>query len=84
MQPHTINISRNDEGEKLFPGPEWFRLDDCRNGQLAVPGGQEHDQGHHVLFGDENVSLGHLAHGGQRVLYDTHDGLIGLRGDDLK
>jgi len=40
-------------------------------------------QGHHVLFGDENVSLGHLTHGGQRVLHNTHDGLVGLWSDDL-
>ena len=52
-------------------------------GHLAVPGGQKHEQVHHLLLLEEDVPLGHLAHGAERVLDDAHDRFISLRGDDL-
>lgn len=84
VKPHAVDVSGNDEREELFAGPHRFRLNDGRNGELSVPGGQEHDEGHHVFLRQEDVALRHLAHRRQRVLHDTHDGLVRLRSDDLK
>ena len=63
MKSHTVDVAGDDEREQLFSGPHRLRLDDGRNRKLSVPGGQEHDECHHVLLRQEDVSLRHLAHG---------------------
>jgi len=84
MKPLAVHVSGDDEGEELLAGPQRLWLDDGRNGELSVPGRQEHDQRHHVFLRQEDVSLRHLSDGCQRVLYDTHDRFVRLRGDDLQ
>jgi len=84
VKPLAVHVARDDEGKQLLAGPQRLRLDDCRHGKLTVPSRQEHDQCHHVLLREEDVSLCHFSDGGQRVLHDTHDGFVRLRGDDLE
>ncbi len=68
MEAHAVDVARDDEGEELLPGPQRLGAEDGGHGQLAVPGGQEHDEVHHLLLVQENVALGHLANSGQGVL----------------
>ena len=84
VKPLAVDVSGDDEREELLARPQRLGFDDGRDGQLSVPGGQEHDQGHHVFLGEEDVAFRHLSDGGQRVLDNAHDGLVRLRGDDLQ
>lgn len=83
VEAGTVSAAGDDQGKELLSRPQSLGLDDGGNGELAVPGGKEHDQVHHLLLVQEHVSLGHFTDGGQRVLHNTHAGLVGLGGDDL-
>ena len=83
VEPHTVDIAGDDQGEQLLPGPKGLGLQDCGDRHLAVPAGQEHEQVHHGFLVNEDVPLGHLPDGGEGVLHNAHDGLVALRGDDL-
>ena len=83
VEPHTIDIARDDQREQLLPGPKGLGLQDGGDGHLAVPAGQEHEQVHHGFLVNEHVPLGHLPDGGEGVLHNTHDRLVALRSDDL-
>ena len=50
MGADDVHVPGDDEREDLFPSPEGLGLVDGRLGHLAVPGGQPHQQLHHVLL----------------------------------
>ena len=83
VDTHTVDASGYDEGEELLARPQGLGLEDAGHGQLSVPGGEEHDERHHLLLVQEHVSLGHFTDGRQGVLDDAHARLVGLRRDDL-
>ena len=68
MESLAVDGAGDDEGEELLAGPQWLGLQDGGHRQLAVPAGQEHEQGHHQLLLQEHVALGHLTHGAEGVL----------------
>ena len=48
MGAHTVDAAGDDEGKELLARPQGPRLEHTRHGQTAVPGGQVHQQLHHV------------------------------------
>lgn len=84
MGSDHVHVAGNDEREYLLARPERLGFEDGGPRHLAVPYGQEHEDVHHLFFVDEDVSFGHFTYGGEGVLYNTHDGFVGLRGDNLK
>ena len=70
-------------GEELLAGPHWLRLEDGRHGQSAVPCLEVHEDVVGEVARDEIVAEGELHHSQQRVLHDSHHGLVGLRRHDL-
>ena len=81
--PGEVELARDDEGEELLSSPQGPWLEDCWGRHFPVPGRQEHQQVHHLLLVDEDVSLCHLTHSGKCVLHNSHHRFVRLRRDDL-
>ena len=50
VSTNHVHVPGNDEREQLLARPERFGLDDGWLGDLAVPGGQPHQQFHHFFL----------------------------------
>ena len=79
---------RDQERVDLLARPEWLRLEDgglrklinlSRVSELWHP----HEELHGFLVIDKRVPLSHKHGAEQAVLYDPHDWLVALWGDDL-
>lgn len=78
----------DDQRHDLLSSPEGLRLDDCGHGQLVhcelcLGPFKTHAQIHYRFFVDEIVLLGEEHHTQQRVLHNTHNRFVRLRGNDL-
>ena len=78
-----VDPGRDAHRQDLLARPERFRLHDGRRRDHAVPLGDPQEDVLDKVEVHEAVAEGKLADAAQRVLDDTHDGLVGLRRDDV-
>ena len=79
----NVDTPGDDHAKDLLPRPKRLWLDDSRSRDTAIPIGEPEKDVLDMIPIQECVSEGKLTDTAQRVLYDTHNGFVRLRGYNL-